>query len=80
VHPDGARGDGKTSPGPQATFFVEIPSAGDYRLYLDFQHEGTVRTAEFTAVARPQDADARPSPADGEKPAPAPAEPDHGGH
>lgn len=80
VHPDGEPGDGRTPPGPQITFFAEVPSAGDYRLYLDFQHQHTVRTAEFTATARQQAADVQPSPADGGKPAPAPAEPDHGGH
>ncbi|MGH3388697.1 MAG: hypothetical protein ACRDOO_07450, partial [Actinomadura sp.] len=51
VHPDGEPGDGRTRPGPDITFAVEVPSAGTYRLYLDFQHEGKVRTAEFTAVA-----------------------------
>jgi hypothetical protein len=51
VHPDGAPGDGRTSAGPQVTFYAEVPTAGAYRLYLDFQHAGTVRTAEFTAVA-----------------------------
>ena len=51
VHPDGTPGDGRTVAGPQVTFFAEVPSAGSYRLYLDFQHTGTVRTAEFTAVA-----------------------------
>ncbi|WP_030170462.1 hypothetical protein [Spirillospora albida] len=51
VHPDGEPGDGKTRPGPDITFFAEVPSAGAYRLYLDFQHEGKVRTAEFTATA-----------------------------
>ncbi|MFC4003681.1 hypothetical protein ACFS2C_09905 [Prauserella oleivorans] len=51
VHPDGAPGDGRTRPGPEVTFFVEVPSAGTYRLFLDFQHEGKVRTAEFTAAA-----------------------------
>jgi hypothetical protein len=51
VHPDGAPGDGKTKPGPDITFYAEVPSSGAYRLYLDFQHEGKVRTAEFTAVA-----------------------------
>jgi hypothetical protein len=30
-------------------FHAEVPSAGVYRLYLDFQHDGKVRTAEFTA-------------------------------
>ncbi|GAA2729372.1 hypothetical protein [Actinocorallia aurantiaca] len=48
VHPEGAPGDGETTPGPKITFFVEAPSGGDHRLYLDFQHEGRVHTAEFT--------------------------------
>ncbi len=51
VHPDGAPGDGRTKPGPGVTFLAEVPSAGTYRLYLDFQHGGVVRTAEFTLVA-----------------------------
>jgi hypothetical protein len=51
VHPDGAPGDGHTASGPDITFHVEVPSAGSYRLYLDFQHAGRVHTAEFTAVA-----------------------------
>jgi len=51
VHPDGQPGDGRTAPGPDVTFYAEVPSAGGYRLYLDFQHRGTVYTAEFTAVA-----------------------------
>lgn len=29
-------------------FMVEYPSAGRYRLFLQFQHQGTVHTAEFT--------------------------------
>lgn len=29
-------------------FAAEVPSPGAYRLYLDFQHAGKVRTAEFT--------------------------------
>ncbi|MFI6167871.1 hypothetical protein ACIBCN_13910 [Nocardia sp. NPDC051052] len=48
VHPDGHPGDGVTPAGPGITFYVTAPSAGDYRLFLDFQHEGVVRTAEFT--------------------------------
>ncbi|WP_433331436.1 hypothetical protein [Spirillospora sp. CA-294931] len=51
VHPEGEPGDGKTKPGPGVTFFAEVPSAGTYRLYLDFQHKGKVRTAEFTVAA-----------------------------
>ncbi|MBB4771625.1 hypothetical protein [Actinomadura livida] len=51
VHPDGEPGDGKTEPGPGVTFFAEAPSSGAYRLYLDFKHDGKVRTAEFTVHA-----------------------------
>jgi hypothetical protein len=70
VHPDGAPGDGKTPAGPTVTFFAEVPSAGTYRLFLDFLHGGTVRTAEFTVTT----AGAPPA---GEVPA---AEPGHGAH
>ncbi|MFL6053021.1 MAG: hypothetical protein ACJ72W_08920 [Actinoallomurus sp.] len=52
VHPDGEPGDGRTEPGPTVTFYAEAPSVGAYRLYLDFQHHGTVHTAEFTAEAK----------------------------
>lgn len=48
VHPAGEPGDGKTPPGPDVRFYAAVPSAGQYRLFLDFQHEGVVRTAEFT--------------------------------
>ncbi len=48
VHPEGSPGDGLTPAGPGIIFYVDAPSAGDYRLFLDFQHEGVVRTAEFT--------------------------------
>ncbi|UQU67492.1 hypothetical protein COUCH_14990 [Couchioplanes caeruleus] len=51
VHPDGTPGDGRTAAGPGITFHADVPSAGGYRLYLDFQHAGKVRTAEFTAIA-----------------------------
>lgn len=51
VHPDGAPGDGRTAAGPQITFYAEVPSVGAYRLYLDFQHNDTVRTAELTVIA-----------------------------
>jgi hypothetical protein len=56
VHPDGAPGDGTTRPGPTVTFHAEVPSAGTYRLYLDFKHGDVVRTAEFTATAAPHEA------------------------
>lgn len=48
VHPEGEPGDGVTEPGPAVTFFAEVPSAGTYRLFLDFRHGDVVRTAEFT--------------------------------
>lgn len=51
VHPDGEPGDGRTPAGPGITFYADVPTAGDYRLYLDFQHDDVVRTAEFTATA-----------------------------
>ena len=31
VHPDGAPGDGRTAPGPNITFYAEVPSAGTSR-------------------------------------------------
>ncbi|MFF8643490.1 hypothetical protein [Streptomyces sp. NPDC015345] len=48
VHPEGEPGDGITAPGPEIAFMAVAPTAGTYRLFLDFQHEGVVRTAEFT--------------------------------
>ncbi|WP_309113280.1 hypothetical protein [Saccharothrix sp.] len=48
VHPEGSPGDGKTAPGPEIAFVTEVPSEDTYRLFLDFQHGGVVRTAEFT--------------------------------
>ncbi|MFG1710488.1 hypothetical protein ACFLIM_45710 [Nonomuraea sp. M3C6] len=51
VHPDGAPGDGKTQAGPEIVFYAEVPSGGDYRLFLDFQHGDKVRTADFTLGA-----------------------------
>ncbi len=47
VHPDGEPGDGKTEPGPEVEFGAEVPSDGTYHLYLDFKHDGVVRTAQF---------------------------------
>ncbi|GAB3669134.1 hypothetical protein GCM10027589_36210 [Actinocorallia lasiicapitis] len=62
VHPDGEPGDGKTAPGPGITFHAEVPATGSYRLYLDFQHQGEVRTAEFTATTDGGPAPASPEP------------------
>ncbi|MET9342663.1 hypothetical protein [Nonomuraea sp. NPDC003804] len=33
------------------TFYTEVPSRGDYRLFLDFKHQDKVRTAAFTVKA-----------------------------
>ncbi len=43
THPQGDPG----GPGPIA-FAVEYPTAGSYRLFLQFKHQGVVRTAAFT--------------------------------
>lgn len=51
VHPAGTPGDGITAAGPGITFYATIPSAGDYGLFLDFQHNGKVRTASFIVHA-----------------------------
>ncbi|SHN16694.1 hypothetical protein [Streptomyces yunnanensis] len=48
VHPDGEPGDGRTPAGPEISFAATAPSAGTYRLFLDFRHQGTVHTAAFT--------------------------------
>jgi hypothetical protein len=45
THPEGEPG----GPGP-ITFRVEYPSAGRYRLFLQFRDRGKVRTAAFTQV------------------------------
>ena len=51
VHPAGEPGDGETDPGPEVEFGVEVPTAGRYHLYLDFQHRGVVRTAHLVLDA-----------------------------
>jgi hypothetical protein len=43
VHPDA----------DSLSFMAEFPSAGRYRLFLQFQHEGRVHTAEFTREVTP---------------------------
>jgi hypothetical protein len=53
VHPTGEPGDGTTRPGPDVTFFGTAPSAGTYRLYLDFKHGDAVHTAAFTVETAP---------------------------
>jgi hypothetical protein len=48
THPEGSPG----GPGPIA-FSVSYPSAGRYRLFLQFRHGGEVRTAAFTQEVEP---------------------------
>ncbi|BBG03690.1 MULTISPECIES: hypothetical protein [Pseudonocardia] len=79
VHPEDAPGAG-----PGITFHTEVPSAGTYRLFLDFRHDDVVRTAEFTVPttgnAAPADGPAPAGPA--ARPGPAGDEHSHdeGGH
>ncbi|MFF2846520.1 hypothetical protein ACFVT5_09315 [Streptomyces sp. NPDC058001] len=67
VHPNGEPGDGTTRPGPAISFTATAPSLGTYRLFLDFQHNGTVRTAAFTVHAG-QSATPTPDETPAEKP------------
>jgi len=53
VHPIGEPGDGVTPSGPRIDFMATAPTAGEYWLYLDFQIDGQVRTAEFVVEALP---------------------------
>ncbi|GAB3201980.1 hypothetical protein GCM10027261_37900 [Geodermatophilus arenarius] len=45
VHPTGDAGG-------QVRFAVEVPAAGEHRLFLDFRHGDVVRTAAFSLTAR----------------------------
>lgn len=49
VHPQD-RAEGGTG-GPEITFHAVFPSAGRYRLFLQFAHAGRVRTVAFTVEA-----------------------------
>jgi len=44
VHPE----EGHEAAADEVAFDATFPTAGRYRLYLQFKHEGVVRTAEFT--------------------------------
>jgi hypothetical protein len=48
VHPEST-----ATAGPEIRFAAEVPSAGGYRLFLDFRHAGAVHTAEFTVATGP---------------------------
>ena len=51
VHPHGEPGDGVTAPGPDVHFMAAAPTDGKYYLYLDFQVDGQVHTAQFAVTA-----------------------------
>ncbi|WP_435586428.1 hypothetical protein [Micromonospora aurantiaca (nom. illeg.)] len=70
VHPEGVPGDGRTPAGPAITFAAEVPSAGAYRLYLDFRHGDAVHTAEFTVLAGDRTAPPPAAPASTTAPTP----------
>jgi hypothetical protein len=53
VHPMSEAADPATAPGPQIAFHTTFPSAGTYRLFLDFKHRDAVHTAEFTVEGAP---------------------------
>lgn len=76
VHPDGTPDDGATQPGPEVVFYAAVPSAGTYHVFLDFQHQGVIRTAAFTVTTVGQ------APADSEPSSPGskPFEDGHSGH
>jgi hypothetical protein len=52
VHPDAAPPAPTDRAGPAVAFVADVPTAGEYRLFLDFRHGGVVRTAEFTVATR----------------------------
>lgn len=69
VHPDGDEPKAGQLSGPEVGFATTAPTAGRYFLYLDFQVEGTVRTAAFVldapaAMAHGQSADHPSEPSD----------------
>jgi hypothetical protein len=80
VHPDGEPGDGETASGPTVSFHAEVPSAGSYRLFFDFQHQGRVRTAEFTVATSGATPAASAAPTAPAAPTPAPAQTPADGH
>jgi hypothetical protein len=51
VHPADEAVNDTSIGGPAVTFAATAPSAGSYRLFLDFKHEGVVRTVALTVRA-----------------------------
>lgn len=63
VHAEGEEPEAGETAGPEIVFAAEAPTAGRYLLYLDFQVDGEVHTAEFVLDARHGDG---PTGAEGE--------------
>jgi hypothetical protein len=51
VHPEGDEPESGATGGPEIRFTAETPTTGRYLLYLDFQVDGEVHTAEFVLDA-----------------------------
>jgi hypothetical protein len=51
AHPVDEAGGAPAARGPHIRFATTAPSTGSYRLFLDFKHDGVVRTAAFTVAA-----------------------------
>lgn len=50
VHPADPPGGAAPAPGPNIAFVATAPSAGSYRLFLDFRHGDVVRTAAISVT------------------------------
>ncbi|MCM3658278.1 heavy-metal-associated domain-containing protein [Agromyces mediolanus] len=51
VHPEGEEPEAGSTGGPEIAFAASAPTPGRYLLYLDFQVDGAVHTAEFVIDA-----------------------------
>jgi len=64
VHAEGENPAAGETSGPEISFMAEAPTAGHYYLYLDFQIDGEVHTAQFVVEAEQgtenESADAHP--------------------
>ncbi|MBB3085366.1 hypothetical protein [Geodermatophilus sabuli] len=60
VHPTEPPEGTTATAGPHKTFVATVPSAGTYRLFLDFRHGGAVHTAAFTVRVGTSEASTTP--------------------
>ena len=61
-------------------FYAAVPSSNTYHLYLDFKHDGVVRTAAFTVNAGGDASSSSTTAAEVETPVETPAHGGHAGH